>query len=320
MTTWQAALRGLLAALVVAVTVGGCAAPGIERVAQRPDLPRQAELAATPFFPQEEFLCGPAALATSLGAVGLNVAPEALTPEVYLPARQGSLQIEMLAAARRHGAVAYVIPDRLDALLAEITAGHPVLVLQNLGLQWAPSWHYAVAVGYDLEARELVLRSGTERRQVLTLNTFQHTWNRSQRWAFVTLPPGRLPATVDAPRALESIAAFARVGPKPAVHQAYRAAAERWPDDLPLAIGLGNAAYELGLREEARRVFEDATRRHPDSGAAYNTLAHVLTDLGDYPAAQAAAQRAVEIGGPWREVAARTLDELRQRTARPTRK
>lgn len=318
MTTWQAALRGLLTALVVAV--GGCAAPGIERVAQRPDLPRRTELTATPFFPQEEFLCGPAALATSLGAVGLNVAPEALTPEVYLPARQGSLQIEMLAAARRQGAVAYVIPDRLVALLGEITAGHPVLVLQNLGLQWAPSWHYAVAVGYDLEARELVLRSGTERRQVLTLNTFQHTWNRSQRWAFVTLPPGRLPATVDAPRALESIAAFARVGSKPAVHQAYRAAAERWPDDLPLAIGLGNAAYELGLREEARRVFEDATRRHPDSGAAYNNLAHVLTDLGDYPAAQAAAQRAVEIGGPWREVAARTLDELRQRTARPTRK
>lgn len=45
------------------------------------------------------------------------------------------------AAARRHGAVAYVLPDRLDALLEEITAGHPVVVLQNLGLQWIPSWH-----------------------------------------------------------------------------------------------------------------------------------------------------------------------------------
>lgn len=318
MIHWRA-LRALLPA-VVAALLGGCAAPGLERLAQRPDLPRQAELGATPFFPQAEYQCGPAALATSLGAAGIAVTPEALTPEVYVPARQGSLQIEMLAAARRHGAVAYFLPDRLDALLEEIAAGHPVLVLQNLGLPWIPSWHYAVAVGYDLQAGELVLRSGTERRQVMTLNNFQNTWNRSQRWAFVALPPDRLPASIDAPRALESIAAFARVGSRAAVHQAYRAAAARWPEDLPLAIGLGNAAFELGRRDEARQVFEEATRRHPDSGAAYNNLAHVLGELGDYRAAQDAAQRAVEIGGPWGEVAAQTLEELRQRTARPTHK
>ncbi len=319
MGSFPAATLRLLAAGWLALTLAGCATPGIERLAQRPDLPRQAELDATPFFPQEEFQCGPAALATSLNAVGLSVTPEALTPEVYLPNRQGSLQIEMLAAARRHGAVAYVIPDRLDALLEEIAAGHSVVVLQNLGLQWAPSWHFAVAVGYDLEAGELVLRSGTERRQVMTLNTFQHTWNRSERWAFVALPPGRLPATIDAPRALESIAAFARVGSKEAVYQAYRSAAGRWPEDLPLAIGLGNAAYALGSLEGARRVFEETTRRHPDSGAAYNNLAHVLSELGQYGPARAAAQRAVDIGGPWREPALQTLEELRQREAHPAR-
>lgn len=318
MTPWRA-LRALLPA-VVAALLGGCAAPGLERLAQRPDLPRQAELGATPFFPQAEYQCGPAALATSLGAAGIAVAPEALTPEVYVPARQGSLQIEMLAAARRHGAVAYPLPDRLDALLEEVAAGHPVLVLQNLGLAWVPSWHYAVAVGYDLQAGELALRSGTERRQVMTLNNFQHTWNRSQRWAFVALPPDRLPASIDAPRALEAIAAFARVGSRPAVHQAYRAAAARWPEDLPLAIGLGNAAFELGRRDEARQVFEAATRRHPDNGAAYNNLAHVLADLGDYPAARTAAQRAVDLGGPWREAALQTLVEIRRRTDSPNPK
>lgn len=317
MVSFPAATSRLVAVGWFALTLLGCAAPGIERVAQRPDLPRQAELVATPFFPQDEFQCGPAALATSLNAVGLTVTPAALTPEVYLPARQGSLQIEMLAAARRHGAVAYVIPDRLDALLEEIAAGHPALVLQNLGLQWAPSWHYAVAVGYDLDSEVLVLRSGTERRQVMSLNTFQHTWNRSERWAFVALPPDKLPVTIDASQALESIAAFARVATKPAVHQAYQAAVVRWPDNLPLTIGLGNAAYELGQREEARRVFAEATQRHPDSGAAFNNLAHVLSDLGQYGPARAAAQRAVELGGPWRESALQTLEEIRQRETSP---
>lgn len=310
--------RALLAA--AALALGGCAAPGVERAAARPDLPGRVELAATPFFPQEDFLCGPAALATSLSAVGLATVPDALTPEVYVPARQGSLQIEMLAAARRHGAVAYVLPDRLDALLAEVAAGHPVLVLQNMGLDWAPSWHYAVAIGYDLAAGELILRSGTERRQVLTLNTFQYTWNRSQRWAFVALPPGRLPASVDAPGAAEAVAAFARVGSQADGYRAYAAAAARWPEDLVLAIGLGNSAYALGRLAEARSIFESTTRRHPDSGAAFNNLAHVLAELGDYPAARAAARRALEIGGPWREAARATLDQIERRQPRPQRK
>lgn len=154
----------------------------------------------------------------------------------------------------------------------------------------------------------------------MTLNTFQHTWNRSERWAFVALPPGVLPASIDARQAVEAISAFARVGTKQAVYLAYRSAAGRWPVDLPLAIGLGNAAYEMGSREEARRVFEEATRRHPDSGAAYNNLPQALSDLGLYGPARAAAQRAVDLGEPWREAALQTLAKIHQREARVRQK
>src|SRR5690606_15890104 len=54
-----------------------------------------------PFFAQDEYQCGPAALATVLVADGVEVTPEELVDQVYVPARQGSLQIEMLAAPRR---------------------------------------------------------------------------------------------------------------------------------------------------------------------------------------------------------------------------
>lgn len=313
------AIRRWLVAAGIALGVAGCAAPGLDRLAARHDLPPKSELAATPFFPQEDYQCGPAALATTLNAIGMAVQPEQLVAEVYLPARQGSLQIEMLAATRRQGAVPYVIPDRLDALVAEIAAGHPVLVLQNLGLSWLPTWHYAVAVGYDREAGEIVLRSGLTRRQVMSINTFQHTWNRSERWGFVSLPPGRLPASIDAPRALESILAYARVGSPEAVYRAYSGAAQRWPEDLALAIGLGNSAYALGRREEAKQVFEQAAGRHPASAAAYNNLAHVLAEEGQLAAARAAAQRAIDIGGPGAETAAQTLEEIARRE-HPARK
>src|SRR2546430_4967683 len=123
-----------------------------------PELQGKVELKDVPFFPQSEFQCGPAALATVLNESGVKVTPEDLVPEVYLPERKGSLQIEMLAAPRRHGLVSYQLAPRFEDVLRELSAGNPVIVLQNLG--FGGGWHYAVAVGYDYSYGELILRSG----------------------------------------------------------------------------------------------------------------------------------------------------------------
>src|SRR5437588_472596 len=109
-------------------------------------LPERVELTQVPFFPQSEYQCGPAALATALASFGVKVTPEDLVPQVYLPQRKGSLQIEMMAAARRHGMVSYQLAPRFEDVLRELSAGNPVIVLQNLG--FGGGWHYAVAVGY----------------------------------------------------------------------------------------------------------------------------------------------------------------------------
>ncbi|MET0987939.1 MAG: hypothetical protein ABW034_21275, partial [Steroidobacteraceae bacterium] len=65
------------------------------------DLPERVELEQVPFFPQAEYQCGPAALATVLEAAGVATTPDALVPIVYLPARKGTLQTELVAATRR---------------------------------------------------------------------------------------------------------------------------------------------------------------------------------------------------------------------------
>jgi ABC-type bacteriocin/lantibiotic exporter with double-glycine peptidase domain len=143
-------------------------------------------------LPQKAYQCGPAALATLLQDQGIPWSPEQLVPEVYVPARQGSLQAEMLAAARARGLVAYPLRPELDAILREVAAGRPVLVLQNLGLSWLPRWHYAVIVGYDLARGEIVLRSGLHERHVNGFARFERTWRRAGRWAFVVTPPDKL--------------------------------------------------------------------------------------------------------------------------------
>ena len=278
------------------------------------DLPTRVELVDTPFFSDDSHYCGPAALATSLSAAGLPTEPQALIGQVFLPGREGSLQIEMLSAARRHGAVATVIPAALDALLREIAAGHPVVVLQNLGLSWAPSWHYAVAVGYDMQTDTIVLRSGPMRRQEMSLRTFMHTWGRSERWAFVTTRPDQLPATATQAQAVQALVAFERNAPAWAAVQAYRTGLARWPHNTTLAMGLGNALYAGGDLTEAEAVFRQVVQSH-QLAAAYNNLARLLLEQGNTSEARNVVERGLNVGGPLRETLVETLQAIDARQA-----
>ena len=116
----------------------GCALiiPQSEEIRQnRPaDLPATTELTEGPFFPQKDYECGPAALATSLVYFGAPVTPDELVSQVYLPERKGSLQVEMIASARRNGMVAYQLAPRFLDMLREVAAGFPVIVLMDFGV------------------------------------------------------------------------------------------------------------------------------------------------------------------------------------------
>lgn len=286
------------ALLSAAAALGGCAPftpPQTEALQEhRPaDLATHVELSATPFFPQTELQCGPAALATVLAAQGIEVTPAQLTQAVFLPARQGSLQVEMLAAGRRYGALAVRVPGELQAVLREVAAGHPVLVMQNLGLGFAPAWHYAVLVGYELDLGVVVLRSGTTRREIMPLRTFEHTWARSGHWAFVAVKPGDLPATAPETEVTAATVALERSVPPAVAARAYDAALQRWPQNLTLAMGLGNARASEGDLAGAAQAFEHAARQH-NSAVAWNNLAHMRMKQGQQAAAVEAAQRAVE--------------------------
>ena len=243
---------------------------------------------------------------------GREATPETLLPQVYLPARRGSLQAEMLATARRHRLVAYPLAPRLEDLLREIAGGTPVLVLQNLALAWAPQWHYAVAVGYDLEARQILLRSGVTRRLAMSLDTFERTWARSGHWAMLAVAPERLPATAVETTHVAALAALERVAPAEA-RRGYEAALARWPANAAARVGLGNASYALRDLAAAQAAYRQATIAHPDSADAWNNLAQTLLELGSRGEALAAARRAVALGGPRLPAYRETLESIERR-------
>jgi hypothetical protein len=271
------------------------------------DLPATAELAATPFFAQTEYQCGPAALATVLAAAGVAADPAQLGDEVFLPARTGTLQVEMIAGARRHGTVATRLPTTLEAVLREVQAGHPVVVLLNLGLSWAPLWHYAVLVGYDLAGGRGVAAFGTTRRAMLPLRTFEHTWTRAGAWAFVALPPGQWPATAQEAAVVEASVGFERAAPAAQSVRAYRSALARWPRSLSLQMGLGNTLYASGDKAAAADAFRTAAEQHR-SAPAYINLSSTLLELHRRDDAVAAARAAVAVDdAAWRAPAQAAL-------------
>ncbi|MGE0081134.1 MAG: PA2778 family cysteine peptidase [Thiohalomonadaceae bacterium] len=285
--------------LVLALLAGCAGAPQTARLVAEPPahLPVRAELEHTPFFPQEAYQCGPAALATVLVHAGVDTEPAALAPQVFIPAREGSLQLELIAAARRHRQVPYVLAPRLEDVLAEVNAGHPVVVLQNLALAWYPRWHYAVVVGFDLEAGELVLRSGARRRHVVPLALFERTWARGGRWAMVALPPEKLPRTAEELPFLRSVAAFEELGDAATARRGYEAAVQRWPASVAGWMAVGNAAYAQGEPGQAERAWRRALAISADYAPALNNLAQLLAETGRQDEALSLARRAVAADG-----------------------
>ena len=263
--------------------LGGCATAWQTeklRIAPPIDLASTRELTQVPFYPQQQYQCGPAALATILNHYTLAISPQELEPQVYLPAREGSLQVEMSATARRYGMLVYPLRPELVDLLAEVAADHPVLVLQNLGFTWIPQWHYAVVVGYDLPTGELVLRSGTTRRWQTSLAAFERTWARADYWAQVILPAGQIPRTAEPLRYLRSVLDLEQTGQTDAAYLAYEAAARRWPTQPQVWLTLGNVAYQRHDYSQAVAAFVNATRIQPENATGWNNLAYALLQRG----------------------------------------
>ena len=275
----------------------GCAGAQTEQIVSfRGALPAFTEIERVPFFPQERYYCGPASLAMAMAWSGVAVMPDDLVTEVYTPGRQGTFAPDIVAAARRNGRLAVEIRE-LDDLLAELAAGHPAIVFQNLRLSVFPQWHFAVAIGYDLNERQIILRSGTNRRLLMPLDAFENTWRRADYWALVVLPPEAAPATPDPQRWLTAAAGLERANRAEAAQLAYETFLARWPENRSAQLGRANALFALSRFESAERAYRDVVDGDPLMAEAWNNLAYALHRQGKRDEAVRAAERAVAVGG-----------------------
>ena len=289
--------RRLASALIFSLGISACATSPQTRLLldNPPDLPAVVELSAVPFFPQQQYHCGPAALAGIINYRGTAVVPDEIARLVYIPDLKGSLQVEIAAATRQFDLLPVQMDGQLESLLQELAAGNPIFVLQNLAIDVYPVWHYEILIGYDLEQRHMILRSGVNRRITRTFALFEKTWQRAGHWALAVVDPGSIPATASPEAYLAAVIDMEQVGRLDSARRGYASALLRWPDSLLAFSGLGNTSYALKDYEGAESAYRAALVIEPGKAELWNNLAYALAQLGRRQASLDAIEQALKL-------------------------
>ena len=299
--------------------LSGCTAPQTRLALEQPSgLPLQAAVTGVPFYPQDKYYCGPASLAMMLTWAGIPANQDDIATQIYTPGRLGTLPLDILAGARRNGALAVEVSSLHD-MLAELAAGNPVMVFQNLGLQIWPQWHFAVAVGYALPEENLVLHSGLDPQRITNLNAFERTWDRADYWAITVTSPDHLPAQATETAVLKAAAGLERAEQYAAAISAYKAIPGRWPKSIIARMGLGNTEFKLGNYAAATAAFREATLIDDAYAPAWNNLANALAHQDLYEEAIAAARKAVMLSSDNNDIYRTTLEEITARKLIPVK-
>ncbi|MCP2071529.1 UNVERIFIED_ORG: hypothetical protein J2Y77_000965 [Pseudomonas lini] len=209
--------RSLVLATVCLATLAGCAgsvSPQIQR------LPERVELNSVPFFRGEMYQGAPQSLAALLTLQGTVITPGLLEKPLHLPGGEAALQQNMQTLAREYGLVVYPLDNALPALLEQVAAGYPVLLRYTEGTAFWSAPRYGILAGYNRQKQTVLLRSGMNRRQLMSFSSFESAFKDAGGWAVLVQRPTQLPANVDSQRWLKAANELAGAGQE---HEAARA-------------------------------------------------------------------------------------------------
>src|SRR5690606_6279413 len=163
------------------------------------------------------------------------------------------------------------------------------------------------------ERREVLLRSGTERRRTERLNRFLRSWARADNWAFVAAAPDEPPVTAGADRWIRAVTDATRVLPPSSTETALRAARSRWPAEPIVLYANAVQAGDDGRWQDAARDYTALLEIDAANAAARNNLANMLAEGGCFVDAlreARAALAAVRDDSPLRPAIQDTVDTL----------
>ncbi|HEX8948258.1 MAG TPA: C39 family peptidase [Dissulfurispiraceae bacterium] len=162
------------------LVVAACSPPAV-----RTDL-RAAAVAGVPFYPQEDYQCGPASLAGVMNYWGAGATPEGIAKDIYSGSAKGTLNIDMLLYPQKMGFKAVQYAGGWDDLREKIDAGYPLVVLVDYGFWVYQVNHFMVITGYDGE--HVTANSGRTAQLPIDRDNFLKSWKRTNYWTLLIKP------------------------------------------------------------------------------------------------------------------------------------
>jgi len=167
----------LLFLLVVSGCTRGSARPVLE---QKETYGHVHIIQGLPFYPQEDYQCGPSSLASVLNYWGSAVTPGDIAEDIYSPSARGTLNIDMALYAEARGLDASFYSGGLPDVKTKIEAGYPLIVLVDQGFSFYQVNHFMVLVGFSNDG--LIVNSGREERKFIPTGEFLRSWERTKFW------------------------------------------------------------------------------------------------------------------------------------------
>jgi len=141
-----------------------------------------------PFFPQEDYYCGPSALAGLLTYYGHPTTQNDIAQEIFLPRHFGTLSMDLLLYSQEKGLDTKVVEGNLNLLKSEVEQKRPVVVFLNLGLKIFPKGHFITVIGYDDLNQFIIAHSGRQSEQHIPYRRFLQAWEKTGFWTLIVNP------------------------------------------------------------------------------------------------------------------------------------
>ncbi|MEE9543016.1 MAG: cysteine peptidase family C39 domain-containing protein [Thermodesulfobacteriota bacterium] len=176
--------------LALLVSLGACVAPTrgdlLKKFRENPEL--GAYIRNVPFYPQEEFMCGPSVLTSILNYYSSGYDIDAVQREVFTEELNGTLMMDMLIYAKLKGfkTEAY-LSDMID-LKIKLRQKKPLILFLNLGSEKKPRGHYIVAIGYDDDTKIVIAHSGVTEAEMITYEALKSAWEKTDYSALLITP------------------------------------------------------------------------------------------------------------------------------------
>jgi predicted double-glycine peptidase len=142
-----------------------------------------------PYFQQEDFQCGPAALATVINywytknKSNKRLSVETIVGKIYSPSAKGVLGLDLEAYARKLGFNAVQSSGTIEEIKSSIDAKIPVIILVDYGGAFHQQNHFMVAKGYTHDC--IVFNSGRRENLLIPIETLQRIWKKTNFWALI---------------------------------------------------------------------------------------------------------------------------------------